>query len=92
MKLRFVVTFLLFIKYDYMRFLQIQLLDEVADFGVPVITEPSIMSSLIQIPSVMNKVTTYITKVTVFSLFLHFLLNRELEKKILGFLVQVILL
>ena len=69
MKLRFVVTFLLFIKYDSMCFLKIQLLDEVADFGVPVITEPSIMSSLIQIPSVMNKVTTYITKVTVYSYF-----------------------
>lgn len=36
-----------------------------ADFGVPVITEPSIMSSLIQIPSVMNKVATFVTKVTV---------------------------
>lgn len=76
MKLRFVATFLLFIKYDFMCFLKIQLLDEVADFGVPVITEPSIMSSLIQIPSVMNKVTTYITKVTVFSLFLHFFIKQ----------------
>lgn len=48
-------------------FLYQQLLDEIADFGVPVITEPSIMSSLVQIPSVMNKVANLVTKVTVSS-------------------------
>ena len=42
-----------------------QLLDEVADFGVPVITEPSIMSSVIQIPTMLNKVSNFVTKVAV---------------------------
>ena len=43
----------------------LQLLDEVSDFGIPVITEPSVMSALIQVPSVMNKVTNFVTKVAV---------------------------
>ncbi|KAK8827162.1 adaptor protein complex 3, subunit mu 1 [Blastocystis sp. ATCC 50177/Nand II] len=40
-----------------------QLLDEVADFGVPVITEPSIMTSLIMMPTMMNKALNFVTKV-----------------------------
>ncbi|CBK24631.2 uncharacterized protein [Blastocystis hominis] len=40
-----------------------QLLDEVSDFGIPVITEPSIMSSIIKIPTVINKVSALVTKV-----------------------------
>lgn len=42
-----------------------QLLDEVSDFGIPVITEPSIMSSIIKIPTVINKVSALVTKVAV---------------------------
>ncbi|KAM7453931.1 hypothetical protein BLSTO_05316, partial [Blastocystis sp. subtype 1] len=38
-----------------------QLLDEVADFGVPVITEPSIMTSLIMMPTMMNKALNFVT-------------------------------
>ena len=40
-----------------------QLLDEAADFGIPVITEPSIMSSIIKLPTVMNKVSALVNKV-----------------------------
>ena len=43
----------------------VQLLDEVADFGVPVITEPSIMTSLIMMPTMMNKALNFVTKVAV---------------------------
>ena len=43
----------------------LQLLDEVADFGIPVITEPSIMTSLIMMPTMMNKAMNFVTKVAV---------------------------
>lgn len=36
-----------------------------ADFGVPVITEPSIMSSLIAVPTTLNKMSTFMNKVVV---------------------------
>ncbi len=36
-----------------------------SDFGVPVITEPSIMSSLIMMPTMMNKAMNFVTKVAV---------------------------
>ena len=36
-----------------------------ADYGVPVITEPSVMSSLIQIPSILNKVSNFVIKAAV---------------------------
>ena len=44
-----------------------QLLDEVADFGVPVITEPSIMSSLIAVPTTLNKMSSFMNKVVGFA-------------------------
>ena len=43
----------------------VQLLDEVADFGVPVITEPSIMSSLNAVPTTLNKMSSFMNKVVV---------------------------
>lgn len=46
-------------------YVDVQLLDEVADFGVPVITEPSIMSSLIAVPTTLNKMSSLMNKVVV---------------------------
>lgn len=50
-------------------YVDVQLLDEVADFGVPVITEPSIMSSLIAVPTTLNKMSTFMNKVVVCMVF-----------------------
>ena len=46
-------------------YVDVQLLDEVADFGVPVITEPSIMSSLIAVPTTLNMMSSFMNKVVV---------------------------
>ena len=58
-----------------------------ADYGVPVITEPSVMSSLIQIPSILNKVSNFVIKAAVW-VELPFLLTRVWETIVPGFLVQ----
>ena len=58
-----------------------------ADYGVPVITEPSVMSSLIQIPSILNKVSNFVIKAAVW-VERSILWNRVWEMIAPGFLVQ----
>ena len=62
-----------------------------ADYGVPVITEPSVMSSLIQIPSLLNKVSNFVIKATV-CVDLSILWSRDWEMIVLGFLVLATIL